>query len=117
MTTRTTTLTTHSTTGRDTRNTRNAGTNPGIAFGIHIPRRTTLKTKKGKSGKTPSSLNGIPRDDDFGDGRSEDGDPDNPDDPGDDGSDDPNNPDNPDDGTQTTPTTMLLSIWLTQSPC
>ena len=101
MTTRTTTLTTHSTTGRDTRNSRNAGTNPGIAFGTHIPRRTTPKTKKGKSGKTPSSLNGIPGDDDFGDNGSEDGDPDNPDnhdDPGDDGSDDPNNPDNPDDG-------------------
>jgi Retrotransposon gag protein len=103
MTTQTTTLTTHSTTGHDTRNSRNARTNPGIAFGTHIPQCTALKTKKGKSGKTPSeepygSLNGIPRDDEFGDSGSGDGDPDNPNDPGDEGSDDPNNPDNPDNG-------------------
>ena len=86
-------------TGRNTRNSRNAGTNPGIAFGTHIPQHTALKTNKCKYGKAASSLNGIPRDDEFGDGGSGYGDPDNPDDPDDEGSDKPNdNPDNSDDG-------------------
>jgi hypothetical protein len=58
-----TTLTILSTTGRDTRNSGNAGTIPGIAFGTHIPPCTAPTTSKHKSGKTTSdkphgSLNG-----------------------------------------------------------
>jgi hypothetical protein len=44
-------------------------------------------------------LNSIPGDDDFGDGNTRNGDPNDPDDPGDEGSDNPNdNPDNSNDG-------------------
>ena len=99
MTTLTTTLTTLSMTGCDTRNSRNAGTNPGIEFGTHIPPRTAPKTRKCNSNKTASdephgSLNGIPRDDDFSDDGTGNGDPDDPDDP----DDQVDNPDNSDHG-------------------
>jgi hypothetical protein len=67
------TQTTTSTAIRNTRNSRNAGTNPGIAFGTHIPPRSTPKTSKRNSDRTADddlqgSLNGVPGDDDFGDG-------------------------------------------------
>jgi hypothetical protein len=99
-----TTQTTLGMTGCDTRNSRNAGTNPGIAFGTHIPQCPAPKASKCKSGKAPSeephgSMNSIHRDDEFGDDRTGNGDPDDPNDPGDEGSDDPNeNPDNSNDG-------------------
>jgi len=72
-------------TGRNTRNSRNAGTTPGIAFGTHIPPRPAPKPRKRNSDKTASDdpqdhLNGIPGDDDFGDDGSGDGDPEDPDD-------------------------------------
>src|SRR6266436_1525918 len=76
MTTRTTT---HS---RNTRNSRNAGETPGIAFGTQVPSRTAPTTSKRNSNRTASdncgSLNGIPGDDDFGDKGN--GDPDDHDD-------------------------------------
>ena len=88
MTTRTTT---HS---RNTRNSRNAGETPGIAFGTQVPSRTAPTTSKRNSDRTASdnrgSLNGIPGDDDFGDNGN--GDPDDPDDP------DDEEPDNSDHG-------------------
>src|SRR5882762_632064 len=95
MTTRTTTY------SRNTRNSRNAGETPGIAFGTQAPSRTAPTTSKRNSDRTVSdnphgSLNGIPGDDDFGDDGN--GDPDDHDDPDDE---DPDNSDhgvgNPDD--------------------
>ena len=75
---------------RNTRNSRNAGTNPGIAFGTHIPPRSTPKNNKRNSDRTADddlqgSLNGVPGDDGFGDGDDLYGD------------DNPNNPNDPDD--------------------
>src|SRR5258705_9814525 len=86
MATRTPTLTHR----RNTRNSRNAGEAPGIAFGTQVPSRTApTTTSKRNSDRTISnnprgSLNGIPGDDDFGDNRGNDY-PDDPDDPDDDG--------------------------------
>jgi hypothetical protein len=99
MTTQTSTL---SMTGQNTGNSRNAGTTPGIAFGTHIPPRTA-PISKCNSNRTASDdpcgpLNGVPGDDDFGDNRTGNGDPDDPDN---EGPDDPiNNPDNSKHGIQ-----------------
>jgi hypothetical protein len=87
-------------TGHNTKNSRNARTTPGIAFGTHIPPRTAPTTSEHNSNKTVSddphgSLNSIPGDDDFGDDGAGNGDPDDPDDPDNEGPDDPiENPDN-----------------------
>src|SRR5258705_9738441 len=86
MATRTTTLTNRC----NTRNSRNAGETPGIAFGTQVPSRMApTTTSKWNSDRTISdnphgSLNGIPGDDDFGDNGGND-DPDDPDDPNDEG--------------------------------
>ncbi|KIM80337.1 hypothetical protein PILCRDRAFT_9537 [Piloderma croceum F 1598] len=90
-------------TGHNTRNSRNAGTTPGIAFGTHIPLRMAPTAKrntyKTASDNPQGSLNGIPRDDDFGDNGTGNGDPNDPDDPDDNGPDDQvENPDNSDHG-------------------
>src|SRR5882757_8928111 len=95
MTTRTTT---HS---RTTRNSRNAGETPGIAFGTQVPSRTTPTHNKRNSDRTTSdnhcgSLNSAPGDDDFGDDGN--GDPDDHDDPDDEDPDNSNHGDgNPND--------------------
>ena len=86
MATRTTTFTNR----RNTRNSRNAGETPGIAFGTQVPSHTApTTTSKRNSNRTVSDnprglLNGIPGNDDFGDNGGND-DPDDPDDPDDDG--------------------------------
>jgi hypothetical protein len=64
------TQTTTSTVTHNTRNSRNAGITPGIAFGTHIPPCATPRTSKRNSDKTANddlqgSMNGIPRDDDL----------------------------------------------------
>ena len=97
--------TTTSTIVRNTQNTRNARSIPGIAFGTHIPPHATLKTSKHNSDNTAEddlqgSMDGIPGDEDFGNGNSGNGDPSDPGDPDDnppdnEGPDNPhNNPDN-----------------------
>jgi hypothetical protein len=73
-------------TGCSTRNSRNAGTTPGIAFGTHIALGTAPTISKHNSNKTVSddphgSLNGVPKDNNFGDGGTGNGDPDDLDDP------------------------------------
>src|SRR5258705_2493772 len=111
MATRTTTLTNR----RNTRNSRNAGETPGIAFGTQVPSCTApTTTSKRNSDRTVSnnprgSLNGIPRDDDFGDNG---------------GNDDPNDPDDPDDDSPgdliavfyTPPQVLVDSWWTPGSP-
>ena len=94
----TTQTTTHS---RTTRNSRNAGDTPGIAFGTQVPSRATPTHNKRNSDRTASdhhrgSLNGNPGGDDFGDDGN--GDPDDHDDPDDEDPDNSNHGDgNPDD--------------------
>ena len=79
-----------STLTRNTRNSRNAGSVPGIAFGAHIPARPTPKRNSDRTADDDprGSINGAPGDDgsDDNDGAGN-GDPD--DEPDDDGPDDP----------------------------
>jgi hypothetical protein len=98
------TQTSTSTVIRNTRNSRNAGTTPGMAFGTHIPPHATPTTNKRNSDKTAEddlqgSMSGAPGDDDFGDGDDRPGDGDPDDDPDNEGPDDPqDNPDNSEHG-------------------
>ena len=84
----------------NTRNSRNAGSIPGIAFGAHIPAHPTPKRNSDRTADDDpwGSINGAPGDDgsDNNDGAGN-GDPD--DEPDDDGPDDPqDDPDNPEHG-------------------
>ena len=79
-----------------TRNSRNARTTPGIAFGAHIPARATPKRNSDRTVEDDprGSINGAPRDDDS-DGNNEPGNEDPDDEPDNEGPDDPQ--DDPDD--------------------
>ena len=86
-----------STVTRNTRNSRNAGSIPGIAFGAHIPARATPKCNSNRTADDgpQGSTNGASRDDgsDGNDGAGN-GDPD--DEPDNEGPDNPqDNPDYP----------------------
>ena len=81
-----------STLTHNTRNSRNAGSIPGIAFGAHIPARATPKCNSNRTADDGprGSINGAPGDDGSDDYRIGNGDPDDeldnegPDDPQDD---------------------------------
>ena len=84
----------------NTRNSRNARSIPGIAFGAHIPARPTPKRNSDRTtdDDPQGSINSAPRDDgsDDNDGAGK-GDPDN--EPDDDGPDNPqDDPDDPEHG-------------------
>jgi hypothetical protein len=84
----------------NTRNSRNARSTPGIAFGAHIPARATLKHNSDRTADDDlqGSINGAPGDDgsDDNDGAGN-GDPD--DEPDNEGPDDPqDDPDNSEHG-------------------
>ena len=89
-----------STVTHNTRNSRNARSTPGIAFGAHISACTTLKRNSNRTTDDDlwGSINGAPRDDGSDDNdRTGNGDPD--DEPDNEGPDDPqDNPDNSEHG-------------------
>ena len=85
-----------STVTRNTRNSKNAGSTPGIAFGAHIPACATLKRDSDRTADDDpwGSINGAPWDDGSDDNdRAGNGDPD--DEPDNEGPDEPQN--DPDD--------------------